>query len=509
MITTPVTITEPTELGDVIVSGNGVLRVQGVPDPGVGFAGNVLAVSGGRIVLEDSVIRFESTFHGQYALVAFTGGEVDVSGCDYRVPNGVQHGIVTGGDGRAVLEDTDFGFVQLVSSGSSSIQARRLNGSFEVIVQDDSHMTLEEIPRDTDHGQLWVWPEFSSGSAAVYTPPMPGLVESWSFPPEGSSGIRQTVEMHQCRAKLWPMLVREGADLTLKDIPEENWIVVGFHLPDFQTVVGLQNQDPRTTQTLDFTDRTIQLKNASVDTWNLYPEGSAWVEVRDSVLGEILASGDSRVRVLGSVVDGTGGFFGTSDRARLTAEGSRFTCDIQATADSTMILRDSTVAAPDAPGAVVRLGAYDRGRVLLDQTVVEGVDERHVVLALGGQGVLGMAALAAIPSAAPGPGETAPITGWAGIYALDPEIAAGWSWLLRVRSACGGSWTVLNSGATVVEGGDLGAWTGADPDRPYTLGLVLRDGLGRALESDWDVAPELISSACRPRGGGQGPTASR
>lgn len=508
IITTPVTVTEPQELGEVIVFGSGELRVEGVPEPGVRFAGNVIALSGGRILLEDSVIRFESTYHGQYALVAFDGGEVQVSGCDYRVPSGVQHGIVTGGDGRAVLQDTEFGFVQLVSSGTSSIEARRLNGTFEVIVQDDSHMLLEDIPRTAGGGELWVWPEFPEGSVAVYTPPMPGFVESWSFPPEGSSGIRQTIAMSRCRARLWPMLVRRGVDLTLRDIPEDNWIVVGFHMPDSQTVAGLENQDPVTTQTLGLDDRTVRLENASIDTWNLYPEEHARVEVRDSLVGEILAFGDSRVRVVRSVVDGTGGFFGSGDRSWVTVEESSFTCDIQATRDSTMVLRDCAVAAPDYPGAVVRLGAYDRGRLLLDQTVVEGADEGRVVTALGGQGLIGLAALGEVPPAAPGPGQTLSIQGWAGLYTLDSEVAEGSSWELRVRSACGGPWEVLGSGTANVEGGELAAWSGADPGRPYTLGLVLTDGWGRVLGAGWEVAPELIPSACGPRRGGPRPTAS-
>jgi hypothetical protein len=506
IITTPVTVTEPQELGEVIVFGGGELRIEGVPEPGVRFRGNVIAVSGGSILLEDSAIRFESTYHGQYALVAFTGGQVHVSRCDYRVPSGVQHGIMTGGDGRAVLQETDFGFVQLVSTGTSTIEARRLNGTFEVIVQDDSYMLLEDIPRESGGGGLWVWPEFPSGSVAVYTPPMPGFVESWSFPPEGSSGIRQTIGMSRCETRLWPMLVREGSDLTLRDIPEENWLVVGFHMPVSQTVAGLHNQDPLTTQTLPLTDRTVRLENASIDTWNLYPEGHARVEVRDSLLGEILAFGDSRVRVVRSVVDGTGGFFGSGDRSWVTVEDCGFTCDIQATQDSTMVLRDSTVAAPDFPGAVVRIGAYDRGRLLLDQTVV---DEGRVVTALGGQGLIGLAALGGVPAAAPGPGETASIQGWAGIYTLDPEVAGGSSWELRVQSACGGPWAVLGSGKANVEGGELAAWSGADPGRPYILGLVLTDGWGRVLHAGWEVAPELIPSVCGPRRGGPRPAASR
>ena len=102
-------------------------------------------------------------------------------------------------------------------------------------------MELEDIPRDPGEGRIWVWVEFPRGSVAEYTPPLPGFVTSWTFPPTGSVGIEQSVLVERCEAMLWPMLVREDARLTLKDIPEENWVVVGLYLPESVTIDGLIN----------------------------------------------------------------------------------------------------------------------------------------------------------------------------------------------------------------------------------------------------------------------------
>ncbi len=508
IITTPVTVTQPADLGDVIVFGDGELRVEGVPEPGVRFSGNVVALGGGTVVMENSVIRFMSTFHGQYALVAYDDSSVEVRGCDYRVPSGVQHGIVTGGTGRAVLEDTDFGFVQLVPVGDSTIEARRLNGTFEVVVQEDSHIVLEDIPRDFGQGELWVWPEFPAGSTAVYSPPLPGYVGSWSFPPEGSTGIRQTITLTRCQVRLWPLLVREGCDLTLRNITQDNWVVVGFHLPNSLSVEGLQNQDPVTTQTLGFEDRTVRLENASIDTWNLYPSGSARVEVRDSTLGEILAFGASRVHITNTLIDGTGGYFGSGDHSWVVAEDSRFTCDIQATGLSFLDLRRSTVAKPDYLGAVGHVGAYDSARLLLAQTAVVGSEDGSVVLSVGDHGVIGLAALDPPPELAPGPAETLPLHGWIGLYSMDPELVSP-NWRLTVASACGGPADEVGQGEGTVEDGELGSWSAGNPDRPYRLDLDMSDGWGRVWHAAWDVAPQLIPEACAPRRGGPRPGGSR
>lgn len=508
IITTPVTVTQPTELGDVIVFGDGELRIEGVPEPGVRFSGNVIALGGGTILMENSVIRFMSTFHGQYALVADDGSLVEVRGCDYRVPSGVQHGIVTAGTGRAVLEDTDFGFVQLVPTGNSNIEARSLNGTFEVVVQEDAHIVLEDIPRDFGQGELWVWPEFPAGSTAVYSPPLPGYVGSWSFPPEGSSGIRQTIVLTRCQVRLWPLLVRENCNLTLRNITEDNWIVVGFHLPDSLSVDGLENQDPVTTQTLDFEDRTVRLDNASIDAWNLYPSGSARVEIRNCTLGEVLAFGASRVHLTNTTIDGTGGFFGSGDHSWVVAEDCSFTCDIQATGLSFMDLRRSTVAQPDYPGAVGHLGAYDTARLLLAQTVVVGSDDGGVVLSASDHGAIGLAALDPPPELAPGPAETTLLRGWIGLYSMDPELVSP-SWSLSVASACGGPANEVGQGEGTVEDGELGSWSGGDPGRPYRLDLQMSDGWGRSWRASWDVAPQLIPEACAPRRGGPRPGGSR
>ena len=506
IVTEPVTITAPAELGTVFVTGGGVLRVVDVGEPGVRFSGNVIAVDGGRIVFERSVIRFMSTYNGQYALVAWSGGEVTVRDCDYRVPAGVQHGIVSGEDGHVLLEDGDFGFVQLVPAGDSIFEARRLDGTFEVIVQDRAVATLEDIPREPGGGALWVWPEFPAGSVAVWSPPLPGFVEAWSFPPESSSGIEQSIQLLRCAVELWPILVRSGCDLTLRDIAAENWTVVGLHLPHSLEVAGLVNQDPETTRVLPLDDRTVRLENASIDTWNLYPENGARIDVRDSVLGEVLASGTARVRMERSVVDGTGGFLGAMDHSEMTLVASTVTCDVQAAGDALLTLRDSTVRPPEPfSGAALRLGAFDRARLLLAQSAVEGVEAGRVVTLLGGRGLIALAALDPPPAAAPAPGESLRLRGWASLYSLDPAVAAI-RWRLSLRRACGLDEPIgLGAGEANVEGGTLGWWDGTDETSPWRLELGLTDGLGRPMAVRWTVPDPEGDLCARPPAVGRVP----
>jgi len=474
IITTDVVVSEPTQVGHVIVVGGGSLTVLDLPEPGFEVDGNVWAVGDGHVRFENSVIQFLSTYHGQYVLAGIENARIEVVGCDYRVPNEVQHGLVIAGEGELLVEDTNFGAVQLSSINTARLTARRLNGSFEVIVQNDSKMVLEDIPRDPDGGTLWVWVEFPAGSEATYSPPMPGFIDSWTFPPEDAVGIIQSVTMERCETFLWPMLVREGCRLTLRDIDEDNWIVVGFYLPFSAQLTGLRNGLLYQDTTLDFEDREIRLVNSSIDTWNLYPQNNASVVVRDSLLGEILSFGTSRVRMERTTIDGSGGYFGARDSSHISAFDCIFTCTIEATQDTTIELhRCAAEPYPEDPtGAFTRFGAYDRGRLLADATTVATTP------ALGGEGLIALTFLSDPPVAPPNGSRS--LHGSAAIFSLDggPTLEA---WRLDAVPRLGGIPQFIAEGRENLEEDELGVWSNADPHYDYLLRIILSDSLGRIL----------------------------
>lgn len=475
VITTPVVITEPTELGHVILLSGGSLTVRGVPEPGLEMRGHIWATGSSSVILENSVIRFLSVYHGQYSLVAADTARVEVTGCDYRIPSGVQHALFAVGQAEMTIADTDFGDVQLVSSATSSVDARRLTGHFEVIVQDDSEMRLADIPRPGGEGSIWVWVEFPDGAEAVYSPPLPGFVESWSFPPPDATGIRQKVSVDRCETLLWPMLVRAGSDVTLRDIPDEHWVVVGFHLPYDAVIENLVNDSLYPDVTLDLADRSFRLVNASVDTWNLYPQADARVTIRDSVIGEVLSMQDSRVVMQRVTVDGTGGFFGARDTSAMTAEGCRFTCTVEATQEATVVLRSSTVEPypADPTGAWTRFGAYDDGRLLADQTAI------GTTPALAGRGLIAVSYLHEPPTAPPGPGGSIALVGSIAQFSLDPEVAAG-RWRVTASDPSGAV-VEIAAGTDNVEDDLIGVWNDGASNVDHRLQSVLVDGLGRTL----------------------------
>ncbi len=482
IITTPVTISRPVELSDVVVGDGGQLTIENVPDPGVRFAGNLMVAGHGSLIVEDSVIQFMSTYHGQYALAVLDDGSAVISGCEYRVPNGVQHALFTGGSGSITIADTNFGSVQLIATGRSTIRASRLDGHFEVIMQDAGRVMLTGIPRDHGRGDLWVWPEFPPGSTAVYSPPEPGFIESWSFPPPGSAGVPDTCRIDRCRVLLWPLLVRAGADLTLAGISENNWVIVGLHLPHSETITGLRNGQTYTHWRVPLDDRTIRLENSSIDTWNLYPESGATVTVQDSVLGEMITSSGARSVLRNTVIDGSGGYFGANQTSTSLARHCTFTCDIQASDDATIELHGCHIRPypGDTTGTFTRFGAFGRARLFLDGSDAE------TTAALGEQGLIARTWIDDAPRVPPAPGTVLALSGVAVLDSLPGGPAPG-SWQLEAVDEAGHILSVLGRGETSGDHRLLGIWTGLEGPRPSALRLVLTDGWGRTLAGSIDL----------------------
>jgi hypothetical protein len=274
------------------------------------------------------------------------------------------------------------------------------------------------------------------------------------------------------------MLVREGTDLTLQDIPAGNWIVVGLHLPNSTSISELFNGLTYAQETLGLSDRTVRLNSASIDTWNLYPQENAQVTVQDSVIGEILAFGRSSVEVISTTVDGSGGFFGVSDEAVLEATDSTLTCDVQVTGDASTVFRDCLVLPypHDPTGAYTHFGAYDRASLHLDRTPALSTPR------LDGQGTIAVTSITDPPASPPPNGSPVTVHGWAAIYSLDPRAGMR-SWKLKAHRVDTNRSRLLKRGRSNVEGETLGTWRRAKEHHDYELILMLRDKMRRRYES--------------------------
>jgi hypothetical protein len=247
-------------------------------------------------------------------------------------------------------------------------------------------------------------------------------------------------------------------------------------------VADLRNDTLYTDTQLDIGAHDLHLVNASIDTWNLYPQGEALVQVRDSHVGEILAIGAPRVFVHDTIIDGTGGFLGSRGQSVMRIFDSAITCTVEAAGDSTLELHHSSVEPypADPTGEWTRFGAYDRARLYAHHTPV------NTTPALGDDGLIAVSYILDPPTSPPTTGSPASLWGIAAQFSVNEAVQSG-SWRIEAVPRASREPELIAEGQENVEEGDLGVWRDAEPERDYVLRVVFTDGLGRSLIGSYRV----------------------
>jgi hypothetical protein len=324
------TISVPT-----VHEGNIVILSGGVLDIGADFTqtGFIAVFAGGLLKVHDCDFRLQSTYNGQYFIAALETGRIEMGDIRFS-SNGWQAGIIALDDGSADIRGSDFflepaGVTQPGMYGRGRITLEDSRGDFEVILLDAGCFEAKRIPplpEDPARTRLWVWPTFGDGDIATLTYPAPG-VQDFTFPGPGDTTAFSYI-LDDVNIPFWPLLVKPGSTVLLKDNPEDRHLIVG-HLLYRDAVLTLRNNTDYDDFTLPVSDRSFRMVNSRVWTWNLYPYEDTVLVVKDSVLGEILGSEQSRTWVYDSTIDGSGGFLGASGDASITLVHSTVSTMVQ------------------------------------------------------------------------------------------------------------------------------------------------------------------------------------
>lgn len=323
-------ITTPTvHEGNIVVLAGGVLDIR-APFTQTGFIG---VFAGGLLKIRSCDFRLQSTYNGQFFLAALETGRIEISSIRFS-SNGWQAGIIALDDGVITITGSDFfldpaGTTQPGMYGRGSITMEDCKGDFEVILLDHGRFEARRIPpapEDPARTKMWVWPTFGDGDAATLTYPAPGL-QDFTFPSPGDT-TAFSYALDDVNIPFWPLLVKPGSTVTLKDNPEDRHLIVG-HLLYKDAVLSLKNNTDYAGFTLPVDDREFTVVNSRIWTWNLYPYEDTGLVVKDSVLGEILGSEQSETWVFDSTIDGSGGFLGVNGTASITLVDSTVTTMVQ------------------------------------------------------------------------------------------------------------------------------------------------------------------------------------
>jgi hypothetical protein len=194
-----------------------------------------------------------------------------------------------------------------------------------------------------------LWHHFPDGASANHSFPDGGFVPAYSFSgtTPGISGINYDVSLNSCYDVMWGMMPEGNTDITIND-SEIRAIGLWFTGHDSVNLSGITGNAYYNSYPAPLTDRNLQLNNTSVQTWSVYTFDSVYVNITGCITGEVGAMGHSQILATGIMVDGSGGYYWSSDNSIVfTSSASVFT-NSRSERNSFLIYGYSSVVAGNA-----------------------------------------------------------------------------------------------------------------------------------------------------------------
>ncbi|MBI2190710.1 MAG: hypothetical protein HYU36_01840 [Planctomycetes bacterium] len=181
-----------------------------------------------------------------------------------------------------------------------------------------------------------------SSSVILWLPVGPQIKGKISLPPGSkvenwTSGPGMRVRVRRCENVLWCIISQPGSDAVIErtDLYAAGLYFDGNARAAFR---GVQNGRRMQDYSLEVSDRKLRFVDCRVSAWNFYSNGKARVSVEGSTFGESLAFGESELDIRNSTCDGSGGYLGSSNQARLKLSGCKVSCLVVARDESSISL---------------------------------------------------------------------------------------------------------------------------------------------------------------------------
>jgi hypothetical protein len=331
--------------GNVLIVNNGTLRVEGAR---LRVRGNVRVFHAGTLEVLEGSLEFTPEYLYQYGITAANTAALwlrnSVLQCGgYNVGCALADTAALRFDGSSisggVLTTTLGGWSRIDAAGSSNLG--------EMLFFDSTRGSF------TDCDALLSWLTLPAASTLDASMPGARVLGSWHFPDSArqQNGFGYRVSYAGCTNLRWGLMLEAGCDATLRD---SDFLAVGglFRGSGATEVSGLVNNAIPRSYTYPAQDRDVQFENCSVQVWNLYALDAFRLGVRNSIIGEVLAMGNSDVLLQNAICDGTGGYAGTQDQATMLFAQSQITAPVIARDQSqlTLLLSSLQTHAPHAAG---------------------------------------------------------------------------------------------------------------------------------------------------------------
>jgi len=291
---------------DILVFGDGKLRFKNAEAT---ILGNI-SVWGehAELTADSSEFYIPQTYFYERSIVAAGAGKVRFNHVKLDF-SGLSHNMVAADSSTFDFTDvTKVGFTTNGVYGKSKYYIDGTNLAGEFVIGDQCQLDFR------NSNTVLLWHEVPQNGVFHFSFPSSDTVAAYHFNSDlpGIINIDYTIDLNNCTDVMWALMPADGSDVDIAD-SEIRAIGLWFLAPDTVTVNGLVNKTDYADFTAPLADRSLRLRNSSVQTWSLYPMRKSKLKVSGCILGEIGAMGTSQVATNGVFIDGTGGYMWASD----------------------------------------------------------------------------------------------------------------------------------------------------------------------------------------------------
>ncbi len=297
-----------THNGVVVVAGDGILRFKNADATIYGD----LLIFGTRalVTIDSSTVRFPQSYFYNRAVVMALGAKIIArnSTLDY---SGLSHSLLLIDSASVFWENvTNLGFTTCGLNHRAQININGTNTAGEYIMRHNTRATIKNA------NTVLIWHCIPDSSSLDFSFPEPDTVNHYIFHDSlpGITNLDYIVELDSSTNVMWGLMPSAGSTVNIHN-SQLRVIGLWFERPDTLTVSGLINNTYYPDFDGGMTDRIFRLQNTYVTTWSLYTFNDAFININGCTMGEIGSQNRSTTMSSNTFVDGSGGYWWSTDSA--------------------------------------------------------------------------------------------------------------------------------------------------------------------------------------------------
>jgi hypothetical protein len=322
--------------GPVMVLGNGILRFR---NANATIVGDLYVWGDHALVTADSsYLYFPQQYFYQRSLVIAGNGKVIYHNTTLD-HSGLSHNLVLTDSAKIELNNvTNIGFSTCGMNKSSEVDINGINQAGEFIAQEQSKLNFSHAKT------ILLWYQVPGSASFHYSFPDGDTIQSYYLDntTPGISGIDYSVHVDTSTDVMWALMPVTGSDVSISNSKIRS-IGLWFLGHDTIQVSGLVDNSQYTDYTANLNDRNLHLSNSSVLTWSLYPMDTVNLNVTGCIVGEIGSEANCRVVTTDAYVDGSGGYWWSTDHTLMIGENCMAVNAIRSSQSSFFIFAYSTL----------------------------------------------------------------------------------------------------------------------------------------------------------------------